>query len=152
MRKKCADPEIENLCEAFEAMDTNNTGKISFENFLLNSGMKGEVFKGFNRRAGERGVSGYITFPKLVKIVFPKLAHKYQTHELHGSMKNLLQSEEEAGTCTTSITHTHTHIHSLYQCAEEHITGIRLTHLCIAHILTEVCFHRIGDDCKRSFD
>jgi len=51
-RKKCPDPEIENLRQAFEALDTNNTGKISFDNFLLNSGMKGEVFKGFNRRAG----------------------------------------------------------------------------------------------------
>jgi hypothetical protein len=51
-RKKCPDPEIENLRQVFEALDTNSTGKISFENFLLNSGMKGEVFKGFNRRAG----------------------------------------------------------------------------------------------------
>ena len=63
--------------------------------------MKGEVFKGFNRRSGERGVSGYITFPKLVKIVFPKLAHKYQTHEFHASMKTMLQSEDEAGKAPT---------------------------------------------------
>lgn len=48
-RKKCPHPEVESLRLTFESLDTHCTGKISFEHFLLNSGMKGEVFKGFMR-------------------------------------------------------------------------------------------------------
>ena len=48
-RRKLSHPEVESLRLTFESLDTQGTGKVSFEHFLLNSGMKGEVFKGFMR-------------------------------------------------------------------------------------------------------
>ena len=69
----------------FELLDTGCTGKIHFEHFVLHSGMKDEVLKGFMRRASKEGITTDITFPKLVKLVFPKLAHRYRTHEVLAS-------------------------------------------------------------------
>ena len=61
--------------------------------------MKGEVFKGFMRRAAQCGISHEITFPQLVKLVFPRLARKYQTHKVFYSEQQIQkQREQESST------------------------------------------------------
>ena len=96
-RPRLQDPEVENLRVVFELLDTGCTGKIHFEHFVLHSGMKDEVLKGFMRRASKEGITTDITFPKLVKLVFPKLAHRYQTHEVLASETVKKNREDEAG-------------------------------------------------------
>ena len=64
-RPRLQDPEVENLRVVFELLDTGCTGKIHFEHFVLHSGMKDEVLKGFMRRASKEGIDRY-HFPKTV--------------------------------------------------------------------------------------
>jgi len=86
--------QVKNLRLTFQTLDTNGTGKILFENFL--SGMKGEVKKVFMRAALQRGLTGLMTFSKLLEIIFPHLAHLCR-EEMPTLTEKHLQKDGEDG-------------------------------------------------------
>jgi hypothetical protein len=59
--------------------------------------MKGEVQKGFMRAALQRGITGLMTFPKLVEIIFPHLAHLCREEMPTLTEKHIKKDGEDGG-------------------------------------------------------